>query len=87
MKPIRTIGQYLPSPKDPIATDEITCIVYEVPCKDCDFVYVGLTKRDLNSRLKEHQRAIKQQKNRNFRLLWTCNIIWSRIWLGQLTNF
>ena len=65
MKPIQTIGQYLPSPKDPITTDEITCVVYEVPCKDCDFVYVGQTKRDLNSRFKEHQRAIKQQKPEN----------------------
>ena len=65
MKPIRTIGQYLPSPKDPITTDKITCVVYEVPCKNRDFVYVGQTKRDLNSRLKEHQRAIKQQKPEN----------------------
>ena len=46
MKPIRTIDQYLPSPQDPITSDEITCVVYEVPCKDCDFVYVGQTKRD-----------------------------------------
>ena len=44
---------------------QITCVVYEVPCKDCDFVYVGQTKRDLNSQLKEHQRAIKQQKPEN----------------------
>ena len=65
MKPIRTIGQYLPFPKDPITTDELTCIVYEVPCKNCDFVYVGQTKRDQNSQLKEHQRAIKQQKPEN----------------------
>ena len=65
MKPNRTIGQYLPSPKDPITTDEISCVVYEVPCKGCDFVYVGQTKRDLNSRLKEYQRAIKQQKPEN----------------------
>ena len=65
MKPIRTIGQYLPSPKDPITTNEITCVVYEVPCKDCDFVYVGQTKQYLNSGLKEHQRAIKQQKPEN----------------------
>ena len=65
MKPIRIIGQYLPSPKDPITSVEITCVVYEVLCKNYDFVYVGQTKRDLNSRLKEHQRAIKQQKPKN----------------------
>ena len=44
MKPIRTIGQYLPSPEDPITTEEINCIVYEVACKGCDFVSVGQTK-------------------------------------------
>ena len=32
-KPIRTIGQYLPSPKDSITTEGITCIVYEVHAK------------------------------------------------------
>ena len=69
MKPIGTIGQYLPSPENPITTNEITCIVYEVPCKDCDFVYVGQIKRDLNFRLKEHRRAIKQQKPKKFRLV------------------
>ena len=62
---MKSIGQYLPSPKNPITTEEITCIVNEVPCKDCDFVYAGQTKRDTNSRLKEHQRAIKQQKPEN----------------------
>ena len=40
------LAKYLPSPKDPITTDELTCIAYEVPCKNCDFVYVGQTKRD-----------------------------------------
>ena len=44
MKPIRTIGQYLLSPEDPITTEEINCIVYEVACKGCDFVSVGQTK-------------------------------------------
>ena len=65
MKPIRTIGQYLPSPEDPITSDEIICVVYEVPCKECEFVYVGQTKQDLNFPLKEHQTAIKQQKPEN----------------------
>ena len=65
LKPIWTIGQYLPSPKDPITTDEITCVVYEVPCKDCDFVYVSQTKTRPKLPLKEHQRAIKEQKPEN----------------------
>jgi len=68
MKPVCTIGQYLPSPKDPISSDEVTCIVYEVPYDNCEFVYVGQTKCDLNSRIKKHQRAIKQQKTENIAL-------------------
>ena len=39
--PIRTFGQYVPSPKDSITNEEVTCIVYEVPCTRYDFVYVG----------------------------------------------
>ena len=39
--PIRTFGQYVPSPKDSISNEEVTCIVYEVPCTRYDFVYVG----------------------------------------------
>ena len=65
MKPILTIGQYLSSPKDSITTEEITCIVYEVPCEDCDLADVGQTKRDLNSLLKGLQKAIKQQELEN----------------------
>ena len=40
-------------------------LVYEIPCNDCDFVYIGQTKRNLNTRLREHQRAIRQQKPEN----------------------
>jgi len=47
MKPVCIIGQNLPSPKDPISPDEVTCVVYEIPCDNCEFVYVGQTKRDL----------------------------------------
>ena len=62
MKPVRTIGRSIPSSKDPISPDEIKCLVYEIPCKDCEFVYIGQTKRNLNARLKEHQRVIRQIK-------------------------
>ena len=42
--------------------DEKSNLVYEVPCQDCAFLYIGLTKRDLKSRTTEHQRAIKFQR-------------------------
>ena len=62
MRPYMTIGSYLPKPKDPLNSDEIFGIVYKVPCCDCEFVYIGQSKRDLKSRLSEHIRAIKNQR-------------------------
>ena len=59
MKPVKTIGNILTSPKDPIAEHEKNRLVYEILGADCKFVYVGQTKRDLKSRVAEHQRAVK----------------------------
>ena len=62
MRPVRTIGQVLPSPKDPYNLEEKSCVVYQVPCFDYIFVFIGQTKRDLKSRLAEHKLAIKNQE-------------------------
>ena len=62
MRPVRTIGQILPFPKDPHNPEEKSCVVYQVPCSDCNFVYIGQTKRDLKSRLAEHKLTIKNQE-------------------------
>ena len=62
MRPFVTIGKSLPSPKDPLDVSEITGIIYQVPCHDSPFVYIGQTKRDLKLRLSEHKRAIKYQR-------------------------
>ena len=59
MKPVKTIGNILTSPKDPIAEHEKSRLIYKIPCADCEFVYVGQTKRDLKSRVAEHKRAVK----------------------------
>ena len=64
MRPVRTIGQILPSPEDPHNPEEKSCVVYQVPCSDCNFVYIGQTKRNLKSRLSEHKLAISKIKNR-----------------------
>ena len=59
MKPVKTISNILTSPKDPIAEHEKSRLVFEIPCADCEFVYVGQTKRDLKSRVAEHKRSVK----------------------------
>ena len=62
MKPDYTIGRILPSPKDPLTLEEKSCLVYQLRCIDCDFVYSGQIKRDRKSRLAEHKLAIKNQE-------------------------
>ena len=47
MKPHLTIRKLLSSLKDPLDNSEKSCLVYQVPCRDCSFVYIGQTKRDL----------------------------------------
>ena len=34
-------------------------LVYRIPCKDCNWSYVGETSRSLQDRLKEHKRAVR----------------------------
>ena len=41
LKSVKTIGNILMSPKDPIAEHEKSRLVYKIPCADCEFVYVG----------------------------------------------
>ena len=65
MKPVKTIDNILTSPKDLIAEHEKSRLVYKIPCADCEFVYVGQTKRDLKSRVAEHKRAVKNAGQKN----------------------
>ena len=40
-------------------------VIYEVPCAECNCVYVGETGRSLEMRLKEHRYAVKTKDSRN----------------------
>ena len=40
-------------------------VVYEVPCRDCNSVYVGETGRSLEIRLKEYKYAVKMGDTKN----------------------
>ena len=59
MKPHCTLRQIFVHPKDPIPMDQRSGVVYEIPCDDCEQVYVGQTDRSFACRLKEHRRAFK----------------------------
>ena len=40
-------------------------VVYEVPCGECDHVYIGETGRTLRKRLTKHKAAVKKQDHKN----------------------
>jgi len=45
-------------PKDRINDEEKPEVVYKIPCKNCERVYVGETGRPLGIRIKEHRREV-----------------------------
>ena len=59
-KPHRTIRQTLINVKNRVPEEKRTGVVYEVPCRDCDHVYIGETGRTLKKRLAEHKQAVRR---------------------------
>ena len=53
-----TLKRLLVHPKDKRSPQETAGTVYEIPCKDCDRVYVGETGRRYGEREKEHQKDV-----------------------------
>jgi len=47
-----TLRNLLVHPKDRISDDEKPEVVYKIPCKNCERVYVGKTGRPLGARVK-----------------------------------
>ena len=53
-----TLGHIFAKPKDPVKTNQKTHAVYSIPCGDCEKEYLGQSKRQFGTRLKEHQKAV-----------------------------
>ena len=51
--------------KTAIKDEEEKGVVYEVPCGECEQVYIGETGRNLKERLKKHQHAVKKENPKN----------------------
>ena len=61
-KPLRTLNQMLPSPKDRPSEEKQTNVIYQINCADCSWKYIGETGRSLETRKKEHIRNVKKCK-------------------------
>ena len=57
-KPFQTLGHIFAKPKNPVTKEQRTDAIYSIPCNDCDHEYIGQTKRQFGTRLKEHQKAV-----------------------------
>ena len=52
-------GIFLPNLiEDPVTKEHRTDTIYSIPCNDCDMEYIKQTKRQFDTRLKEHQQAV-----------------------------
>ena len=60
-----TLRSSLMQVKQPREDKKKRGVIYEVPCKDCDCVYIGETSRTLEKRLSEHKNAVKKHDTKN----------------------
>ncbi|XP_050497674.1 uncharacterized protein LOC126878811 [Diabrotica virgifera virgifera] len=59
---VKTIAHLYTKTKDPLTTKESSKVVYQIPCSDCDKVYIGETSRTLHSRIISHRSDINTKK-------------------------
>ena len=57
-----TIRKQLVRPKDPAPPGRLDSVVYKIPCKSCDKVYIGETGRPVSERLLEHRADVKHRR-------------------------
>ena len=60
-----TLREALVHTKQPQSALKKKGVVYQVPCADCDSVYIGETGRTLEKRLSEHRGAVKRNDLKN----------------------
>jgi len=68
-------------------------VVYKVSCKNCDASYVGQTKKQLKTRLKEHRNNIKLDQSKHSVIsehtilrMWATSLIGIRsgLWIANI---
>ncbi|KYM96993.1 hypothetical protein ALC62_12327, partial [Cyphomyrmex costatus] len=64
-KPINSLNQIIKLGKDKLDKFNNTNVVYKIDCLNCDCSYVGQTKRNLKTRIKEHKADLKKLQNKS----------------------
>ena len=59
-KPTKSLHSILCKPKDEMAKEDKTNIIYKINCTNCNKHYIGQSGRPLHLRLHEHQLAVKR---------------------------
>ena len=57
-KPFQSLGHIFAKLKDTVTKEQRTDAIYSIPSNDCDNEYIGQTKRQFSTRLKEYQKAV-----------------------------
>ena len=52
-----------------VSKEQKSDAIYSIPCNDCNQEYIGQTKRQFGTRLKEHQKAVALSRKDNSALL------------------
>jgi len=58
VKLLKTIKGILDKSKDFVDPNSRKCAIYEIPCAECQQVYVGETSRSFHTRCREHKRDV-----------------------------
>lgn len=56
----RTVNDLHTKVKHPVKKEEISNVIYQIPCNDCDGSYIGMTKNNLNKRLAGHKSNVNK---------------------------
>ena len=59
------LGHIFAKPKDPVSKEQRTDAIYSIPCNDGNNEYIGQTKRQFGTLLKEHHKAVFFCKKEN----------------------
>ena len=63
-KPHTTVRNILVHPKDRIGDEEKSEMIYKIPCRNCERVYIGEIGTPLGTRVKEHSKEVDSRADR-----------------------